>query len=209
MKIYPQNLVKSIQTIIDSGKVEISTFNSYDEFIPEINSCEIHIKFTKNSKGDREPIIMVNNSDITSQFINSWRTSAPGKFMCKDYRKDIKDFIGNTLYHVVKFTLDGVKMQMLVRLLTEITAEDCTESDRKELINEYGDLSISGKIFSIIKIMPDDGRNGWNCWDRYKSRDNNYIINLYETNSAYIDEANDDNDNNECDEDSNESEPLF
>lgn len=50
MKIYPQNLVKSIQTIIDSGKVEISTFNSYDEFIPEINSCEIHIKFTKNSK---------------------------------------------------------------------------------------------------------------------------------------------------------------
>ena len=108
MKIYPQNLVKSIQTIIDSGKVEISTFNSYDEFIPEINSCEIHIKFTKNSKGDREPIIMVNNSDITSQFINSWRTSAPGKFMCKDYRKDKKDFIGNTLYHVVKFTLDGV-----------------------------------------------------------------------------------------------------
>ena len=92
MKIYPQNLVKSIQTIIDSGKVEISTFNSYDEFIPEINSCEIHIKFTKNSKGDRDPIIMINNSNITSQFINSWRTSAPGKFMCKDYRKDKKDF---------------------------------------------------------------------------------------------------------------------
>lgn len=208
MKIYPQNLVKSIQTIIDAGKVEISTFNSYNEFIPEINSCEIHIKFTKNSKGERESIIIINNTDITSQFINSWRTSAPGKFMCKDYRKDKKDFIGNTLYHVVKFTLDNVKMQMLVRLLTEIS-EDCTESDRKELIDEYGDLNISGKIFSIIKIMPDDDRNGWNCWDRYKSRDNNYTINLYETNSAYIEDAEDNNDNNESDEDSNESEPLF
>lgn len=208
MKIYPQNLVKSIQTIIDTGKVEISTFKSYDEFIPEINSCEIHIKFTKNSKGERNPLIIINNSDITSQFINNWRTSAPGKFMCKDYRRDKKDFIGNTLYHVIKFTLDGVKIKMLVRLLNEIT-EDCTDADRKELIEEYGDLSISDKIFSIIKITLDDDRNGWNCWDRYKSRDNNYVINLYENNSSYIDEVEDNNDNNENDKDSSESEPLF
>ena len=208
MKIYPQDLVKSIQKVIDSGKVEITTFKNYDEnFIKEINSCDIHIKFTIDNNR-RDAIIVINNSDITSQFINTWRTSAPGKFMARDFKRNNKDFIGNTLYHIVKFELNGEKMMMLVRLLNEIT-EDCSTETMKELIEEYGDLTISGKIFSLIKIVRDNNRDGWNSWDRYKSRDNNYHMNLYES-SSYIDEADDDNnDNNEIEDDSNESEPLF
>lgn len=208
MKIYPQDLVKSIQKVIDTGKVEITTFKNYDEnFIKEINSCDIHIKFTIDKDGRRDAIMIVNNSDITSQFINTWRTSAPGKFMARDFKRNNMDFIGNTLYHVVKFELNGEKMMMLVRLLNEIT-EDCTVEEVKQLIEDYGDLTISKKIFSIIKIVKDNGRDGWNSWDRYKSRDNNYHMNLYES-SSYIDEADDDNDNEEISDDSGESEPLF
>lgn len=208
MKIYPQDLVKSIQKVIDTGKVEITTFKNYDEnFIKEINSCDIHIKFTIDKDGRRDAIMVINNSDITSQFINTWRTSAPGKFMARDFKRNNMDFIGNTLYHVVKFELNGEKMMMLVRLLNEIT-EDCTVEEVKQFIEDYGDLTISKKIFSIIKIVNDNGRNGWNSWDRYKAHDNNYHINLYES-SSYIDEADDDNDNEEISEDSSESEPLF
>ena len=139
MKIYPQELVKSIQKVIDSGKIEITTFKNYDEnFIKEINSCDIHIKFTIDKDNKRDAIMIINNSDITSQFISTWRTSAPGKFMARDFKRNNKDFIGNTLYHVVKFELNGEKMMMLVRLLNEIT-EDCSVEESKQLIEDYGD----------------------------------------------------------------------
>ena len=208
MKLYPNALIQAIQTVINTGKIEIETYKDYS-FFTLLNSLEIKLKPYYDSYRNRQDcMIEINNSDVTSQFIKDWKSTSVGKFFRKDYINDKRDFIGNTLYHCISLTIGETKIKVLVRLLNEITEDDIKESDKNDLIKTYGDLLIDGKYFSIIKIIDDNDVTTWGSWDKYKSRDNIIYSETYDANS-YIDEESDtDNEaNNIADEES--SEPLF
>ena len=72
--------------------------------------------------------------------------------MISDYKKDARDFIGNTLYHKVCFNIAGKPFKALVRLLNEITG-GISEKKKADLIMNFGDLTIDNKVFSIVKII--------------------------------------------------------
>lgn len=208
MKIYSSSLIKSIQSVIDSTRFKMTTFNEYD-FMTILNTAEILIKFyVDSSTNKRNCMLVINNSDISSKFIKDWKTSAGARFSPKDYKFDRRDFIGNTLYHELKFELNGEKIKVLVRLLNEVTDPEISKSDKDDYIKNYGDVTIDGKYFSVIKVTKDDDIHTWGSWDMYKSRDNFIEPEIYESDS-YIEEAEEDNDAEDIADDSMSSDPLF
>lgn len=175
MKIYNKEIIKNLQHAINKNNFTMVTFKDYSFITPPyIQIAELKIQLNVNaSTGEREPIIHINNSDITSAYIKEWRQTAPGKFFISDYRNDNKDFIGNTLYHEISYITDNnIKFKALVRLLNEITNYELTEEDKNEYIKLYGDIKIDNKYFSIIKIYPDDGRHNLESVDSKKLLDN-------------------------------------
>ena len=175
MKIYNKEIIKNLQHAINKNNFTMVTFKDYSFITPPyIQIAELKIQLNVNaSTGEREPIIHINNSDITSAYIKEWRQTAPGKFFISDYRNDNKDFIGNTLYHEISYITDNhIKFKALVRLLNEITNYELTEEDKNEYIKLYGDIKIDNKYFSIIKIYPDDGRHNLESGDSKKLLDN-------------------------------------
>ena len=125
----------------------------------------------------------------------------------KDYKKDTRDFIGNTLYHEITFVLNGEQVKVLIRLLNEITDTTLSDSEKNELIKQYGDITIDDKYFSIIKIIKDNQRNSWASPDIYRSLDTFIDMDLSEGES-YID-SNNDADIENIEDDSMSSDPLF
>ena len=207
MKIYSKNLISSIQNVINSAKFKMKTFHEYD-FCEILESTGIRIRFYINEKlNKRECMLIIHNTDITSKYISDWRTSAPGKFCMKDYKKDTRDFIGNTLYHEITFVLNGEQVKVLIRLLNEITDTTLSDSEKNELIKQYGDITIDNKYFSIIKIIKDNQRNSWASPDIYRSLDTFIDMDLSEGES-YID-SNNDADIENIEDDSMSSDPLF
>ena len=90
MKIYSKNLISSIQNVINSAKFKMKTFHEYD-FCEILESTGIRIRFYINEKlNKRECMLIIHNTDITSKYISDWRTSAPGKFCMKDYKKVVE-----------------------------------------------------------------------------------------------------------------------
>lgn len=210
MKIYNSSLIKSIQDVINSTRFKMTTFHEYD-FMDTLNTAEILIKYTVDaSTGKRSCILVINNSDISSKFVAEWYQTAGAKFSPKDYKKDRRDFIGNTLYHELKFELNGEKIKVLVRLLDEITDPNISNSEKNDYIKNYGDITIDNKYFSVIKITKDDGIYNWGSYDIYKSRDTFIDSEMFES-SSYIEEAEENNDNDieDITDDSLSSDPLF
>ena len=125
----------------------------------------------------------------------------------KDYKKDARDFIGNTLYHEITFVLNGERVRVLIRLLNEITDTALPDSEKDELIKQYGDITIDNKYFSIIKIIKDNPKNSWASSDTYRSLETFIDMDLSEGES-YID-SNNDTDIENIEDDSMSSDPLF
>lgn len=208
MKIYSSNLIKSIQSVIDSTKFQMRTFHEYD-FMSTLNSADLILRFIKNSDGKNDCLLVIKNSDIPSKFINEWRETAPGKFCSKDYKQNKRDFIGNTLYHELTFELNHEKIKVLIRLLDEISMPDITDTYKDELINKYGDITIDGKYFSIIKIMIDSEKYDWGYRDIFTSinlmSDTDFYDNMYTDNQ----EETDNNDIEDIADETESSDPLF
>lgn len=210
MKIYTKALINAIQTIINSGNIELTTYKEYTDFFNVIQSLNIRLERRDDiSTGRRDVWTILNDPDITTEFFKDWKTTAVGKFFVKDYKKDIKDFLGNTLYHKLTLTIDNKKVIILVRLLNEITNNELPEIEKNELIENYGDITIDGKYFSIIKITNVTNCETWAGWDMYKSKDifttsNNSL----EMSNSYIEEVSDE-DNDKNSDNMMMSEPLF
>ena len=160
MKLYNKDFIKSIQQAINKTKIKMTTFKDYSFMMPFIQIAEIKLQLYVNSSTNRREIMLIiNNTDINSEYIKEWKTTAPGKFICNDFKNDNRDFIGNTLYHEISFISNNIKYKAIIRLLDEITHNDLSEEDKNEYIKLYGDIKIDNTYFSIIKIYKDDGEH--------------------------------------------------
>ncbi len=160
MKLYNKDFIKSIQQAINKTQIKMTTFQDYSFMMPFIQIAEIKLQlYVDSSSGNREIMMIINNSDITSEYIKEWKTTAAGKFIYNDFTTDKRDFIGNTLYHEISFITNNIKYKAIIRLLDEITHTDISETDKEEYIKLYGDLKIDNAYFSVIKIYIDDNRH--------------------------------------------------
>lgn len=207
IKIYSNSLIKTIQNTINSGKAKVEAYKEYNEFFGYISSMQLLMQARQYPDGKRESILNIQNSDISTAFIKEWKQTATGKFLPKDFKKDNKDFLGNTLYHKLTLTLNNIPVRILIRLLNEVSDETISEADKQEYIKLYGDITIDGKYFSIIKIEDIDKYDGWSSRDKWRNLDISISDTTYESN-VYIEETQDfDDDSNDIDD--NSSEPLF
>lgn len=160
MKIYTKEIINSMQQAINNVQFKMITFQDYSFMMPLIRIADIKLQLTEDpSTNKRDVSIIINNSDITSEYIKEWRKTAPGKFIIKDFKTDARDFIGNTLYHEISYKNENnIKYKAIVRLLNEITDTTITEDDKAEYIKLYGDIKIDNKYFSVIKIYIDNER---------------------------------------------------
>lgn len=207
MKIYNKEIIKSLQNAINKTQFNMVTFQDYSFMMPYIQIAEIKLQlFVDPSTDKRQAMMIIYNSDINSEYIKEWKTTAPGKFIINDYKSDNRDFIGNTLYHEVSYKNENnIKYKAIVRLLNEITNTEISEEDKQEYIKLYGDIKIDNKYFSVIKIYLDDDRHNLESTDSIKLLENPKISNIHEDYTSIID--NDDilNSNNEKED---EYEPL-
>lgn len=203
MKNYPQNIIQQLQECVNAGTVQIETYKDYS-FLKSFNSSGINMMFYFDNSLNRPDCVLRLKPEMDKKFMTQWyNETVAGRFMMTDYKKDARDFIGNTLYHKVQFTISGKPYKALVRLLNEITG-GVSEKKKAELIMNFGDLTIDNKVFSIVKIMPDNGVSSWGQEDTL-SRIKAEPEKEYE--SAIIEEANDQLEENK--EEENLMTPLF
>lgn len=180
MKTYSANLIQQLQDCVNEGKISIETYKDYS-FLKTLNSSGIRMSFYFDKDLDRNECVLQLSQDMDSKFIHKWQEeTAAGHFLMYDYKKDNRDFIGNSLYHKVSYTINGKPFKALVRLLNEITG-NVSEKKKSELIVSFGDLTIDNKMFSIIKIVPDNGLNGWNQPDIFSHIQVETVIKEYDS----------------------------
>ena len=171
MKIYNKQIIKNIQHCIKNANIKMKVLNDYSFFETNKITCgEITLHFYYNKEADkREVEYIISNSDVNAIYIKDWKTSAPGKFLMKDYKNDVRDIMNNnTPYYEINFTTHDKNYKGLVRLLIEVSDTTISEEDKNVLINNYGDLMIDDRYFSIIKLNDDDGLNLWNTKEKLK-----------------------------------------
>ena len=160
MKNYSQQLIQQLQDCINAGTVQIETYKDYS-FLKTFNSSGINMCFYFDKSLNRPDCVLKLTPEMDKKFISQWcAETVAGKFMISDYKKDARDFIGNTLYHKVCFNIAGKPFKALVRLLNEITG-GISEKKKADLIMNFGDLTIDNKVFSIVKIIQDNGIGNW------------------------------------------------
>ena len=104
MKIYNKEIIKSLQNAINNIQFKMTTFQDYSFMMPFIQIAEIKLQLIEDSSTkERNVMLIINNTDITSEYIKEWKQTAPGKFILHDFRTDARDFIGNTLYHEISY----------------------------------------------------------------------------------------------------------
>ena len=183
MKNYSPALIKEMQEQINAAAIQMQTYKDYT-FLKRINTCDISIHFTEDPSTGVKDYVMFLKPEMDKVFLGKWKSqTAAGYFLPTDFKKDNRDFIGNTLYHKVQFTSNKRKYKVLVRLLNELT-EDMSEEKRAELITKFGDVQIDNHFFSIIKFSYDDGTDIWSNPDILTNiktdKDEEYVPNIIE-----------------------------
>ena len=164
MKTYSATLIQQLQDCINEGKVQIETYKDYS-FLKSLTSSGIKMTFYFDKDLDRKECILHLTEDMNAKFRYQWQEeTAAGHFLINDYKNDVRDFIGNTLYHKVSYTINGKPFKALVRLLNEITG-NVSEKKKMEIMVNFGDLTIDNNVFSVIKIVPDNKINSWSQED--------------------------------------------
>ena len=125
-----------------------------------INIAHIRIDLYESS-GMRQSGIICLKDKLDKNYIKTWKTFAPGKFVAVDYRKDIRDSNGKTPYYVVHYELNGLKLKALIRKLIELQDNNAPEDTKRLLKSRYTDIKSSKGDYAVIKITCDDGYTGW------------------------------------------------
>lgn len=159
MGFYEKEIIRAVQQAVDLGKIEMKNL-SYDD-LKVINLANVYIKL-ENTQYGRNYILDIKNEEVTKEYLSVWKTYPIGHFLPKDYRKDVKDFLGNNPYYSLYYRTTNKKYIAIVRLLVEMADDDLTVEEKDAIAKDYHELTINGKSFSIIKIVEDtDDRSGW------------------------------------------------
>ena len=149
MKVYNDTILNELQSSIDSGRVTAER-QEYG-FLKALDSAGVRIELYFDQRlnlpmGQN----VINNERLDSSYLRIWRAFAPGKYLIKDYRKQIKNTDGECPYQILRWTSD--ENQKLRALIREILEGD----------NEDTDITLDKRPYKVIKIVDEDVTpDGW------------------------------------------------
>lgn len=145
MKVYNKNTVKLVQDALSKSDAALEQ-QEYG-FFNRLNIGGVRIELTTDSAGQHMGQAVVTNNNIDSSYISVWKTYAPGKFLIRDWRKQVLNKDGMCPYYILRFEYQDTHLKVMLRELFE---------DDEKLRSEYADVKKGGKVFSIIKICNED-----------------------------------------------------
>lgn len=153
--LYKKETNELIENSLKTKLSELERLSSYDE-MNHINFAHVKIVFAE-SGGRKDAILHFINTPSNPDYLKIFKTFSIGKFLIKDYRKDVRDSSGNIPYYSVKFDYDGNPVKALLREIIE---------DDSDLISRYSDVVVNDKHYSVLKITQDN--DVWTSDDGYK-----------------------------------------
>ena len=149
MRVYQKEVLDDMQQHIDNGT---ATWERQEYgFLKQLDSAGIRIQLYVDKKLDI-PMgeLHIANYTLDSSYYRIWKAFPPGKYLIKDYRKQVKNKDGLCPYQIVKWTSsDNQRLRAIVRELLE--------EDRDDI-----DVTIDGANYKVIKIVDEDEiEEGW------------------------------------------------
>lgn len=156
--VYEDKIVDVLHTALVTKMSELVNVNYPEDF--KLNIANIKIVLLID-KGRRDGALVTTSTSIDHEYISVWKTYAPGHFLIRDWKKEIRDKNGNSPYYVVHYSHGPNKMKALLRRLIEVEENTISETDKKRMMNDYADLTIDGIHYAIIKICNEESAYGW------------------------------------------------
>ena len=156
--VYDDKIVDVLHTALVTKMSELVNVNYPENF--KLNIANIKIVLLID-KGRRDGMLVTTSTNINNEYISVWKTYAPGHFLIRDWKKEIRDKNGNSPYYVVHYSHGANKMKALLRRLIEVEENTISETEKKRMMNDYADLTIDGIHYAIIKICNEESAYGW------------------------------------------------
>ena len=156
--VYEDKIVDVLYTALVTKMSELVNVNYPEDF--KLNIANIKIVLLID-KGRRDGALVTTSTSIDHEYISVWKTYAPGHFLIRDWKKEIRDKNGNSPYYVVHYSHGSNKMKALLRRLIEVEENTISETGKRRMMNDYADLIIDGIHYAIIKICNEESSYGW------------------------------------------------
>ena len=156
--VYDDKIVDVLHTALVTKMSELVNVNYPEDF--KLNIANIKIALLID-KGRRDGSLVTTSTSIDHEYISVWKTYAPGHFLIRDWKKEIRDKNGNSPYYVVHYSHGPNKMKALLRRLIEVEENTISETRKRRMMNDYADLTIDGIHYAIIKICNEESSYGW------------------------------------------------
>ena len=156
--VYEDKIVDVLYTALVTKMSELVNVNYPEDF--KLNIANIKIVLLID-KGRRDGALVTTSTSIDHEYISVWKTYAPGHFLIRDWKKEIRDKNGNSPYYVVHYSHGSNKMKALLRRLIEVEENTISETGKRRMMNDYADLTIDGIHYAIIKICNEESSYGW------------------------------------------------
>lgn len=157
--VYEEKIVDVLHTALVTKMSEPENMDYPEHF--KLNIANVKIELLIENNGRREGMLITTATNIGHEYISVWKSYAPGHFLIRDWKKEIRDKNGNSPYYVVHYLHGGKKMKALLRRLIEVEEKTIPETDRKRMLNDYADLTVDGIQYAIIKICNEETAYGW------------------------------------------------
>lgn len=143
MKVYNDTILNELQSSIDAGRVTAERQEYGFLRVLDCAGVRIELYFDQRLNLPMGQHV-INNEHMDSSYLRIWRAFAPGKYLIKDYRKQIKNADGECPYQILRWTSD--ENQKLRALVREILEGD----------NEDVDITFDERPYKVIKIVDED-----------------------------------------------------
>ena len=153
MRVYEQDILKDLQRAIDSGEATIER-QSYG-FLDKLDSAGVRIELYYDERLNMNMgQFVISNYSIDGNYIRSWRSFPPGRYLIKDFRKQVMNADGKCPYHIVRWKTD--EDEPYRGILRELIEGDKDDTD--VIIN----IDAKKVPCKVIKIVDEDETpEGW------------------------------------------------
>ena len=167
MRVYNESVFNDLQKAIDSGSAKWER-QEYG-FLNIIDSAGIRIKLYFNERLNlRMGENVISDYSIDTNYMRNWLAFPPGKYLIKDWRKNVLNKDGLCPYVIIRWTSD--EHQNLRAILRELLEDDKDEPD----------VTLDSVSFKVIKIVDSDEiEEGWLSFEP-KVRDISHCVTLIE-----------------------------
>ena len=179
MRVYNESVLNDLQKAIDSGSAKWERQEYGFLNLLDIAGVRIKLYYDERLKM-RMGENVISDYTIDTNYMRNWRAFPPGKYLIKDWRKDVLNKDGLCPYIVIKWTSD--EQQNLRAILRELLEDDKDEPDVK----------LEGVSYKVIKIVDaDEVEEGWLSFEP-KVRDISHCVTLVQDDIADDDDIEED-----------------